>query len=500
MTTRRTINLHKKSILPAWLKGRQLETQRLFTLLLFFFSISLSAFSQNTSTDQSKIFSLTDYFQAIRFFHPVAKQIDLLETYAKANLQKAFGNFDPKLYATYDDKFFDKKNYWRQFEGGVKIPTRLLGLEIKGGFSFNDGTFLNPENKLPKQGQAVLGISLPVLQGLFIDQARASLQQAKIFLQITTYEQILQMNDLLYEASLAYWEWAYAYENYQLLDAAVNNSRQKFEAVKNTFQAGDYAGIDTLEAFIQVQNFQLARQEASIAYQHAQLSVGTYLWNEDNFPIILTQEIVPENLTTINPLLEPQIDSVEININRLKDHPILQQYQFKLAQLEVDRRLKVEKFKPKLDINYNVLTPESAFGESPINSMKVGQNYKWGVSLGFPLFLRKARGDLQATQIKIQQTNLQQEQKRLQLENKIRAYFNEINILKAQMEEFENMINNYQRMLNGETSKFEAGESSLFLLNSREMKLIEAQQKQLKLKFKYVKAKMTLAWVEGVLI
>jgi len=48
-------------------------------------------------------------------------------------------------------------------------------------------------------------------------------------------------------------------------------------------------------------------------------------------------------------------------------------------------------------------------------------------------------------------------------------------------------INNYQRLLQGEEAKYGNGESSLFLINSRENKLIEAQQKVIELRFKFIK-------------
>ena len=45
--------------------------------------------------------------------------------------------------------------------------------------------------------------------------------------------------------------------------------------------------------------------------------------------------------------------------------------------------------------------------------------------------------------------------------------------------------------------KFENGESSLFLVNSRESKLIEARSKLLKLEVNYEKEKAFLMWSAG---
>ena len=51
----------------------------------------------------------------------------------------------------------------------------------------------------------------------------------------------------------------------------------------------------------------------------------------------------------------------------------------------------------------------------------------------------------------------------------------------------ESLIENYKRLLKAEEIKFSNGESSLFLINSRENKLLETQEKFLELKAKTIK-------------
>jgi hypothetical protein len=53
--------------------------------------------------------------------------------------------------------------------------------------------------------------------------------------------------------------------------------------------------------------------------------------------------------------------------------------------------------------------------------------------------------------------------------------------------------------LQGEELKFKLGESSLFLINSRESKLIEVNEKVLRTEFKLEKAKIKSLWLSGTL-
>ena len=140
------------------------------------------------------------YFQLILANHPVVRQANLLEAEAQAYIRKSRGGFEPKITGNFDQKSFDGKNYFTIGQAGLKIPS-WYGLEFKGGYNWANGVFLNPENFLPAQGQAEIGISLNVLQGLIFDQRRAALQQARIMPELNDAERRAIANDLLLQAN-----------------------------------------------------------------------------------------------------------------------------------------------------------------------------------------------------------------------------------------------------------------------------------------------------------
>ena len=61
------------------------------------------------------------------------------------------------------------------------------------------------------------------------------------------------------------------------------------------------------------------------------------------------------------------------------------------------------------------------------------------------------------------------------------------------------LIDNITALQKGEETKFKNGESSLFLLNARELKTIEAEQKVVELKAKLQKAAVDVKWSAGLL-
>jgi len=178
------------------------------------------------------------------------------------------------------------------------------------------------------------------------------------------------------------------------------------------------------------------------------------------------------------------------------NHPDMVLYDFKLATMNIDRRLKKEALKPTVNVQYNVLN--EPIGNSVITGL-TPNNSKLGVSTGFPIFLRKQRGALQLANIKIQETQLGRQQKLLELQNKLRVYYNEQLTLNNQVILYTDAVANSNRLLAGERQKFSAGESSVFMVNTRENYVINARLKLVELTTKYQISSSGVQWAAGTL-
>ena len=84
--------------------------------------------------------------------------------------------------------------------------------------------------------------------------------------------------------------------------------------------------------------------------------------------------------------------------------------------------------------------------------------------------------------------------------NSISNTFNEIKFLESALSLQTKMIENYKKLLEGEHSKFDNGESSIFMLNSRESKLIDGEIKLAEIKSKLEKMKTELYYNAGSLM
>jgi len=178
--------------------------------------------------------SLEEFLRSVAAYHPAARNADLVIQQAEANLRMAKGAFDPKAYGIWDQKSFDGKNYFSVGSAGIKVQS-AFGVSVKSEFNLARGQFLNPENNLPAEGQAVLGINVPLLNGLLFDPFRAELQQARLGLQGGAAQRRSQLNDFLFGAGLAYLDWALAHYQVQIFQQAADVAAQRLKIVAESF-------------------------------------------------------------------------------------------------------------------------------------------------------------------------------------------------------------------------------------------------------------------------
>lgn len=450
----------------------------LFYLALLFALIS-------NAQEKTLVLRFNEYLGYVKKYHPIAKQAQLSIPIGQASLMKARGGFDPKIEVDYESKEFKGTQYWDRLNATFKIPT-YFGVEFKGSFEQNEGGFINPDETLPIDGLYSAGISMSLGQGFWINERMATLRKAKLFQRRAKADQDLMVNQVLFDASLAYFEWLKAYNESEIFKSFLSNASTRLEGVKQSALAGDIAMIDTVEARIALENRRLSLEQAKVKLTQKSLELSNFLWIND-VPVELQSKIIP------NTAPEEEIDTTleilgkPLNDFSIEDHPKLQSMNFKIEGLAVDKRLKANKLLPKIDFEYNFLT------ETPnqLNSF-VTEQYKGGINFRFPLFLRKERGDLKLAKYKLQDANFERKNAKVEIKNKVLALYKELDSFLEQNRLIGNIVSSYNTLLVAEERKFNFGESSLFLINSRESKLIDAELKQNEVQNKFFSTKAKL--------
>lgn len=458
-------------------------------LLVFLFGLSQALLAQ----DSLSVLNSEQVLLLVKKYHPIARQAQIGVQQSNANITLARGAFNPIIGGYLAQKNFNQIEYYNFTNAQIIIPT-WYGIELSGGIQDLTGQRLNQDETNGKTSYA--GISLPLAKNLIIDKRRAFLQQAKLYQTMAKAEQRALLNDILMGAMEHYWQWVNAYQSYVIMNNNLSINKTRLELIKKTFINGERPAIDTIEAITQLQSFEYRKNEYWLAFQNAGLALSAYLWKSNNEPYYLPENVIPQtgwenemNLTNFNLVLADLLNTAENN-------PTLVQYKSKIDVSVVDKRLKFQELLPKIDLSYNHLNKDYAWNNE---GLLLNNNYQYGIKFEMPLFLSEGRGEYRMAKLKLESSKLDLNLKQQQVEIKVKQYFNEYVNLKKQIILQSAAYSNYSQLLKAEETRFFNGESSLFLINSRESKALEAQEKLIELKTKYYKTIYGLQWSAGLL-
>jgi outer membrane protein TolC len=446
----------------------------------------------------SDTLTLLSLFEYVRSTHPVLKQADLLNQTAKQELRLAKGAFDPSL-----DLHYNRKNLWNYKENWTpatyfeswqhffKIPNHIG--DIKFGFERYNGINVNPENFTPPQGLAYLEIELPLARGFLTDPRRIAVQQAKIFIQQNEAERQKIINKLLFQITKDYFNWSEYYRKYIIQRQAYNLTNDRLRFVKDRVLAGDLAAIDSVEAVTELQKRSLSLKESEMNLRNALQILSVHLWDGEGRPVEIAENIIPENITIPN--VRPNISLLD-SLQSLAQqwHPELLKLQAKQRILELDKKLYKQELLPRLDFDIKPFflpaTDDKKIKLDPnyASTNYWVQNYKMGLNFYMPIFLRKERAKFEKAQIKILENKYETIYTQRELLTEIFTHYNEIITYFDLINIQQKNVQLSKQLLDAEIERFRNGESSLFLINSRERSYLSEQEKIIELQIKYRKS------------
>ncbi|MBC6699008.1 TolC family protein [Hymenobacter puniceus] len=450
--------------------------------------------------DTGRVFGLNDLLTFVALRHPVARQAGLLPERALQEVRFARGLFDPMATSKYYGKTFKGLEYFHDWETQLRVPV-WYGLDVKAGFDRGVGPYISGENYTGPAGLSYVGLSVPLAQGLLIDERRASVRQAQALQGLAEAERRSALNKLLLQAAKDYWDWTLNFRRRELLRQNAELADMRFRAVRERVRFGDLAAIDSVEALTELQNRLALLSQAQVQWQNATLQLSNYLWDEQQQPRELPVGVRPQVLpgpADWRPLPPDSLAALTALAQQI--HPDLLKSRAKLTQLGIERRLLSNKLLPKLNVDYNLLQAGQPFNPEKAASLSgtyLQNNYKLGVSFAYPLLLRQERAKLQLNRLKLRETELDLQQDSREIQTGVRAVANDWEALREQLRLQEQVVLNAGRLRDGEQIRFENGESSVFLINSREASLVSARIKLAELQAKYAQTQATLRWAAG---
>ncbi len=423
------------------------------------------ALSVHAQTRDTVIINESDFLKHLQQFAPKVQNAGLQVAIGEQGILEARSAFEPKLSSSYGSKRYDDKSYYNRFDGGVDINTRT-GVKVGAGYAQNSGLFLNPENNLPEAGLVYAGVEVPLGAGLLRDKERTGLAVSKLNYNSAQLENVVQINDYVLFAGEAYWKWYASIEKFKIAQEAQLLAFNRLEFVKSLQAIGEAATIDTLEAFINYQN----RQAMFLKNRQYLLQQTAYLQNFTWNPAWQGGQLAP--------LVDTSYEIVPLSADeaneRIVNHPELQQLNIDSVINQTEALLNREFFKPKVNMEFRLQeTPQAASSfEYDLN-----RNHYVGMKASMPLLLRKQRAKNQQYRFKSEMIQNKRTDLLVKLNANLQMSVTNSNQLRQSASLWRTASRNYKTLLDAEISKYNLGESSLFVINNREIKWLDAREK-----------------------
>lgn len=416
----------------------------------------------------SDTLSLENYLEVVLDYHPLIQKADINEEIAEAYILKGKGALDPKAYSDFDRKRFDGTDYFTVWQSEVKIPTKLP-IDFSLGYENNDGVFLNNENSVPDNGLIYGTLNLSILRGLLFDEQRYNLQYGELQGLKSRIEREILVREIIYQATESYLAWASKNNTVEINEEYLLLISERHQNVIQLFINGDSPVVDTIESRLNLNSAEKLLLESRSKLIKSKQNLSLFIWDEDGQPLQVNSNIVPMSLQSLVSKLRELSILISPDFN---SDPLIAKVDNAIEAIELDTRLEKENLKPQLDLKYNTILN---LGKTEFDPSFAINDYKYGVSFQYPLLNRKTRGQLRINQSMTRQSELDKVEYLGQLNNKFDGLLIQQEVQEDLVTVSNEKLRNSQLLYEAETLKFSLGESSVFLLNKRELKLLESQ-------------------------
>ncbi len=410
---------------------------------------------------------LKDYLDQLYQNYPLIKKANLYNEVSAAYALQGRGVVDPQIGSSYQAKDFKNTNYFTIWRSEAQIPTRLP-IHFSIGYENNDGDFLNPENNVPDRGLMYGTVNLSIVRGFLFNEQRYILKSAELNQLKGQIDRDVLKREVVYQSILAYLDWSDVFYNNQIYEEYKEVIVERHNGIKQLFVNGDRPAIDTVESRMNLNNADKLVLESRARLEMNRQRLNLFLWDEQGNPLTINVNIAPEYIEKCISGVEELMPNFSPNVN---DDPMIRKIKNQREQLVVENRWEKENLKPQLDLKYNTILN---LGQTAGTENFSFNDYKYGLKLEVPIINRSVRGKINLNSARIDQLELDLIYKEQSLQMRMQ-------ILIANRTIYENVIAaidekrlNSRTLYNAEKLKFGLGESSVFLLNNRERKVLES--------------------------
>ena len=418
-------------------------------------------------------------------YHPYVQAINEGNYQAAAELEIARSSFDPFIEQKTKSRvsgYYDGTNLTQRFTN----PIEDFNASVFGEYRIAAGDFPSYEGYYDtlSAGEASVGVAMSLLQNRVIDKRRTELRNAGL---ATSQWQALAtslINDFVYKGVSEYIGWYESALQIQAVTELLNTASEREKALVTRVEKGDLASIVLTEfkANLLQQRLTLAELKQK-RDTHAQML--SFYWRSPTGDMLaINSDQPPTDLSWPFWIGNSQLVTLR---NALRSHPELDVMKLEQQVVENKVALADNALLPKLDLTASIAKDVGAGSET-----LEGTETKVGLSFSYPLGNRKAkaeRAQLQSKQRELSHKLTSTQQAIVQRFEQALIYWAQAKDIVSLQSENAALAKTLSKV---EKTRFDAGDSDMFVLNARAQNEIKAKIKAIKAKVDLLKAELML--------
>ncbi len=352
------------------------------------------------------VLGLMEVLDSVERNYPLLRAIEQERAIAGGRLLSTMGVFDLNLAASAEGQ--GPATYDNLRTGlGVNQGLTFGGLGVFAGYRHGLGDFptYNLGQKTADGGEFRAGLSIPLLRDRAIDRPRASVQQARIDLEIAEPTIERQRLDFQRSAARTYWSWVAAGQRLKVTESLVTLAVERDKQLKARVLVGPAANIERID---NQQNIALRNGvlvQAQRGFQQATIDLSLFLRNEAGQPTLPGMDRLPA-FPDISPVDIQMYDDALRTAFELRPEP--RRLRLQREKAAVDLRLAANQTLPTLNAVVSA-SQDAGDGSSSLSGPNGldRSNLNAGVVFQLPVQRREARGRVTLAQAQLAQIDQQ---------------------------------------------------------------------------------------------
>lgn len=406
-----------------------------------------------------------------------------------------------------------------KYGGGYRVDFSSIRLVTNNQF-----TALNPQYPTA----LTFNYTQPIWRGLRFDANRRQIEVAKKNLSLTDAQFRQRAIETITNVQRAYWDLVFALRNLQIQRDAVRDARTQLEHNRRLVAEGMLAPIDVVAAEAQVSGFEQSVYTALEDVSRFENNLKNLIVENRQSPL-WNVSLIPTDPVDLN---APPVGLPQAIETALANRPELKQSDIVQAINELDQRLYREQTKPQVDLigSYGVVgnagalnvtdpaanpltssnieirerlnqllalqglpqlsppaqasIPDNLVGGYPQSLLNLGanryNNFRVGVQLNLPLRNRTAEAQLGRSLVEGERIQTQRAQLEQLIQIDVRNALQAVRTAESRLRAAASARQASEQQYESEQRKFDAGQSTLFLVLERQTALTTARGNELR--------------------